>query len=222
MKAILISVHAKWCALMMNGDKKVEVRKENVGKAVQRLIDEYGYADIYVYCTKEETLEYFYDCNDNFGEYITHEGKCWGDEQLNGKVLFKFRCYKVEDIYYECGNNGVSIDGYKWFYTEEMDLVQNFEKASCLNENELFNYLQPKEAGGSPCGYALHISQLEIFDEPKELSEFKVKGFERIKVMGNPYGDLLGSVAYHYEKKPILTPLTKAPQSWQFIEVDDE
>lgn len=27
MKAIMISDHAKWCALMMNGKKKVEVRK---------------------------------------------------------------------------------------------------------------------------------------------------------------------------------------------------
>ena len=54
MKAIMISDHAKWCALMMNKKKTVEVRKgTTLYKAIQKLIDENGYADIYVYCTKD-------------------------------------------------------------------------------------------------------------------------------------------------------------------------
>ena len=58
MKALMISDHPKWCALMMNGDKTVEVRVGTaLYKATQKLIDKYGYADFYVYCTKDEVYK---------------------------------------------------------------------------------------------------------------------------------------------------------------------
>lgn len=206
MKAIMISDHAKWCALMMNGKKKVEVRKgTTLYKAIQKLINEYGFADIYVYCTKEKPMG-------KFGDGLYHEitkGSHWSNGcswnmpkiYLEGKVVFKFRCYKVEEI--------------KTCERHSAELLDQ----SCLNANEFYDYLtKGKNFLGQVLGCAIHISDLEIFDKPKELSEFKIKSFERIKVMGSPYGDLLGSVAYHYEKKPILKSLTKAPQSWCYVE----
>lgn len=97
MKAILMSDRPKWCALMMNGDKTVEVRKGTaLYKAIQKLIDEYGYADIYVYCTKGKD-----DLRKSkwFGDYILPPKMSnYRDRVLNGKVPFKFRCYKVEEI----------------------------------------------------------------------------------------------------------------------------
>ena len=81
---------------------------------------------------------------------------------------------------------------------------------SCLTEDELFDYLFVNEPYNEDMkkGYAIHISDLEIFDKPKELSEFKhYKKFV--------------SYDYTYTKKYVdweLRPLTKAPQSWQYIE----
>lgn len=51
---------------------------------------------------------------------------------------------------------------------------------------------------------AIDISKLEIFDKPKELGEFSV---ER-------YAEMPNGVFPCYE------PLTKAPQSWQYVEVE--
>ena len=118
MKAILISDHAKWCALMMNKKKKIEVRKGTaLYKAIQKLIDEYGYADIYVYCTKGKPnlwLPYEYDCfelDEASQPYLSDEPILDIDTKMNGKVIFKFRCYKVEEIELNKGACG-------WSYIE--------------------------------------------------------------------------------------------------------
>ena len=103
MKAILMSVHAKWCALMMNGDKKVEVRRGTaLYKAIQKLIDENGYADIYDYCTKDHSLIYT-DGTDAKGDYVDYKyyesykgdkndigsGLSWKDKEGNACKIFE-------------------------------------------------------------------------------------------------------------------------------------
>ena len=50
----MISIKPKWCAKIMNGEKTIEVRKNKaLATAIQKLIDENGYAEIYVYCSKD-------------------------------------------------------------------------------------------------------------------------------------------------------------------------
>lgn len=201
MKAIMISIKPKWCAKIMNGEKTIEVRKNKaLASAIQKLIDENGYADIYVYCTKEEDIERIGRLG---GEQFVREKYPLTETQFKsmnsgysakGKVVFKFRCYKVEEWH-----------NYSW---------QEITKNACLSDDELRDY--SKDVASL---YCVHISNLEIFDRTKELSEFKIKNFERIKVMGSPYGDL-DSVAYHYEKKQILKPLTKAPQNFCYVGVE--
>lgn len=159
MKAIMIAIKAKWCAKIMNGDKTIEVRKNKaLANAIQKLIEENGYADIYVYCSKgKERLVNLID--DSF--------YCGASTRLNGKVIFKFRCYKVEEIKYHFGY----YDMGKW---TESYILEN----SCLSAEELNTYLQAsKEYDETKVsrvyGYAIHISDLEIFDKPKELSDFR-------------------------------------------------
>jgi len=55
-------------------------------------------------------------------------------------------------------------------------------------------------------GYAWHISNLVIFDKPKELGEFSV---ER-------YAEMPNGVFPCYE------PIIKAPQSWQYVCIEEE
>ena len=186
MKAILITDYARWCALMMNGDKTIEIRKENVGKAVQKLIDEYGYADIYVYCTKDIKN----------GLYRAKKWVCVNQKNTipsirNGKVPFKFRCYKVEEIRFD---------------------DKEIQRKACLTEDELFDYLFVNEPYHEDMkkGYAWHISNLVIFDKPKELSEF----YLYCKDEKCEYRNNHCSICYR-------TPLTKAPQSWCYVEIDE-
>lgn len=83
MKAIMISIKPKWCAKIMNGEKTIEIRKNKaLATAIQKLIDVNGYAEIYVYCSKSNYLGYISN------RYV-------------GKVVFKFRCYKIDDYVYD-------------------------------------------------------------------------------------------------------------------------
>lgn len=187
----MISIKPKWCVKIMNGEKTIEVRKNKaLASAIQKLIDENGYADIYVYCSKS-----------NYFGYISN--------RYIGKIIFKFRCYKVERFeWYSCGRDN---DGYWLDNGERFDL-----KPTCLTYKEMFDYIGDKQ------GYAIHISNLEIF-KPKELSEFYTKGYlDYIEHCENPrypeiYKDIhkcILTVAKHKFK------LTKAPQNMVYIEVE--
>lgn len=176
MKAIMISIKPKWCAKIMNGDKTIEVRTSKaLANAIQKLIDKYGHADIYGYCTKDKS-------RDNDGNVI---GRCFPPQVSlkviggRGKVVFKFRCYKVEEIDH-------------WY-----SIMPCF-KQTRLSPQEFDNYI------GSEIGYAIQISDLEIFNKPKELSEFTTPR----KLIG------YGMSCNYYSVKT----LTKAPQNFCYVE----
>ena len=93
------TIKPKTCANIMNFIQSILVIKnKREADAIQKLIDEYGYADIYVYCTKCDIK----GARENF----TFE-----QLKLLGKVAFKFRCYKVEEIELNKGACG-------WSYIE--------------------------------------------------------------------------------------------------------
>ena len=213
MKSILISIKPKWCALMMNGDKTIEVRTSKaLASAIQKLIDEYGYADIYVYCTKEKGAGLVWDNNGkglvNSKLFPYSKGSPEYDRLVNGKVLFKFRCYKVEEI----GMWNWSEYGTQTLMEESLCIY------SCLNFLELKNYLKGKR------GHAIHISKLKIFDKPKELSEFKTikaqKGcfdcpYFYKRCYEKDYIDVYKGVCLLPQK------LTAAPQNFCYVESEE-
>ncbi len=90
---------------------------------------------------------------------------------LNGKIVAECD-FEVEKIFED--NYEDDRDGYiEHFYTLEScdDFDEGQEvllKESCLQKHELSNYL------GFENGYAIHIKNLHIFDEPKELSDYKI------------------------------------------------
>ena len=137
MKAVLMSIQPKWCELIANGKKTVEVRKTK-----PKLETPFK---VYIYCTKGETI------------YLPRD--IFGNNALNGKVIGEFVCDETCDWYHHhittlYGNK----DGYFIF---EDDL-----KASCLTYEDIVNY------GTGKTVYGWHISDLVIYDKPKELSEF--------------------------------------------------
>ena len=195
MKAIMISIKPKWCAKIMNGEKTIEVRKNRaLANAIQKLIDEQGFADIYVYCTKDNHQLVKPKDYDKYLLFTKGAVNYSHEHTLNGKVVFKFRCYKIEEI---------KLNLALRYFTESMYEIAIATK-SCLSSSELFNYLHTNT------GYAIHISDLEIFDEPKELSEFNHWTDKKIQWY---------SVG---EKVKVMVSLTNAPQSWCYVEIGKE
>ena len=200
MKAIMISDKPKWCALTMNGKKHIEVRKNKaLASAIQKLIDEYGYAEFYVYCSLAKHIKDYLQIEN--GKYVCSVPKDY-EKILNGKIKFKFRCYKVEEIKLNLGARLFT----KTFNEEE--LLKN----ACLTTNEIEDYL----FSNAMQGYAIHISDLEIFDKPKEISEF-------YKVGANAYQKDIEQVYGERAKRytDCFFQLTKAPQNFCYVEVDE-
>ena len=82
------------------------------------------------------------------------------------------------------------------------------EKTTCLTPSDFFDYINHIKRFRA-C-YFIHIAQLEIFNKPKELKEF-YRTTTKIGMNMNGHS----CVGY------IGIPLTKAPQSWQFMEVEE-
>lgn len=74
------------------------------------------------------------------------------------KVVGEFVCDKVYSIKNK-GNSFVVTN-------EEQGVTNEIARQSCLDYNDMVCYLGNKD------GYGLHISNLKIYDKPKELSEF--------------------------------------------------
>lgn len=76
--------------------------------------------------------------------------------RLNGNIIGEFVCDEIYDIGYSPYNHGGFISD-----------TDNLNEKSCLDLEQMFNYLS------QGYGYGWHISDLVIYDKPKELSEFK-------------------------------------------------
>ena len=191
MKAILMSIKPKYCELIANGKKTVEVRKTNPKIDVP--------FKCYIYCSEKDYDKIF--CVDKFMHkaFLNGNGK--------QKVIGEFQCDKIEDFL--C-------------YDYVTPTMVSVGKMGCLSPQELIDYI------GNKIGYAWHITDLVIYDKPKELGEFYAEGdcdcmnckkcywFDR----GNGYNvENDCNLAYkcvelHKSFKPIIRP----PQSWCYVE----
>ncbi len=108
------------------------------------------------------------DCPCEAYFYVTKGGKQLyyarksGIHKLNGMVVAKFTLRKVEKII------ALTNEHPHEYYAEGMDLGSILYK-SRLSKEELRNYLKDKD------GYAWHISDLVVFDEPMPLKDFGLK-----------------------------------------------
>ena len=123
--------------------------------------------------------------------YCTNSGVAMGMWGKHGKVVGEFVCGKITWLTHTGfsgfpGNRLVAVkDGYG------IDGSVDFSE-SCLTTPQIEKYLGGKD------GYAWHISNLKIYDDPKQLSEFK--GLRKTK--------------FGYAPVEIKRP----PQSWCYVE----
>lgn len=147
---VLISIKPKYCELIANGRKTIEVRKTK-----PKLETPFK---CYIYCTLSGSNEFFKDvCGGDVAKWNRS-----GIALKKGKVIGEFVCDKIVDIDYGT-EEGVYFDGK---YQKGFETNGNGNNPTCLSFVDLENYLPNGE------GYGWHISELKIYDKPKELLEF--------------------------------------------------
>lgn len=209
-KAALISIRPKWCEKIVNGNKTIEVRKTR-----PKLDTPFK---CYIYCTLQGCNEFFrVDLGGDVAKW--NRGK-WADRK--GKVIGEFTCDRIDWITH-IGYTGIPnlvetriCDA----ATMRTSPVGGLLDAACLTPKMLNDYL----AWGD--GYGWHITDLEIYNQPKELNEFWFPPelyCEKERCGSCPCdqaADVNGEYSFDCEWK---RPLTRAPQSWCYVEdVHDE
>lgn len=201
MKAVLLSIRPEWCQKIFGGEKTIEVRK-----TVPNLETPFT---VYVYQTKIKFK--VKNWQENFQSIVfTPNG---GVEEGNGKVIGSFVCDRVFELQIsgdDCGNY--------WHEWDDEGDIQDM----CLSYEELETYL------GKSVGYGWHISDLKIYDKPRELSEFyrslpeKVlengeydcrKPWDALCIDAPEGGDYCAECPYGGRVQ-----ITRAPQSWCYVE----
>ena len=180
MKSVLISIQPKWCELIANGKKTIEVRKSKPKFETP--------FKCYIYCTEKDYNKIF--CVDKFMHKVFLNG--------NGKqkIIGEFVCDKVTDARYIGGDE---------FYAK-----------SCLTYEDWRSYTD----GTKNTIWLWHISNLVIYDKPRELSEFW-------KADKCPYAfkqlcTYKGHCFRSGQVERCGEILTRPPQSWCYVEIESD
>ena len=200
-KAVLISIQPKWCELILRGKKIIEVRKS---KPILKTPFK-----VYIYCTNNrsslwilrENLRMF--CGGKIAT-LCNAKDVGGAIKANGKVIGEFVCNMITPIAY-------TMDGLA-------DVVDC--KTACMKPSEFIAY-----GKGKPL-YGWHISNLVIYDKPKELSELRAicRHYDDGLCGDCEYYDYANNESYRYEECGVdgLKPITRPPQSWCYVEEREE
>lgn len=185
MKAIMKSVSPRICEKVANGDCTILVSKT----APKCKVPFKGYicctnAKPYLYREANPPFELFLDSD-------LYEGEGYDDRLFSGKVIGEFICYKVDKYTFS-------------HYEAEYRVTHVEQNAMCLNQPELIHY-----GKGKPL-YGLHISDLKIYDKPKELS-----GFRKPCKITLPMCD---RCEYYSTWNGRCENITRAPQGWCYVE----
>lgn len=128
----------------------------------------------------------------------------------HGKVLQKVNFWENTDAYYGFGKViGEFICDKVMFLTplglRGFEMREEILKSICLTNDDLNAY------GGLKTIYGWHISDLKIYDKPKELSEFKISCNRK---------NLCCSCCNRFTGKPwdiCNSTITRPPQSWMYV-----
>jgi predicted transcriptional regulator len=190
MIAVLISIRPKWCEKIISGEKTIEVRKTRPKMDTP--------FKCYIYCTQSADMLWILKERerslhpDKIAD-VFKAAKCGGAYRGNGKVIGEFTCNRVTNLF---SNSR--------FWLDEDDVLH-----TCLSAAEMRKY-----ANGANGLYGWHISNLKIYDTPKELIEFHT--WKKCKSCNKSGYE---STACIYDENCIIpAAITKAPQSWCYVE----
>ena len=131
-----------------------------------------------LYCTKGKPYLYRSLKNE---KYFVYEHTHPKYNKLNGKVIAECD-FEVEELFelpWDYGYITKSI----YDHNENMDYAyKEIENQCCLTRDEIKNYL------GDKTGYAIHIKNLHIYDEPRDLFHYTcVKGPRNMQYVYSGY-----------------------------------
>ena len=196
MKTVLIAIRPKWCEKIAKGEKTIDVRKSAPKEVPFKA---------YIYCAKEKPFIQ----KIRFGDIAISHTQI-SNNLYNGKVIGDFICDKVERLEYEEKYlRGItSQTAIKYFRTKI--------KMTALSVDEIMNY------GKGKALYGWHISDLKIYDKPRELSEFKTPPCEKgEKACANCKWLVMVNTPDRYECECYVEygrQITRPPQSYMFVE----
>lgn len=208
-KAVLISIRPEWVEKIANGEKTIEVRKTR-----PKLETPFK---CYIYCT-QASVRYQTICGChalNSDELYRHpeQGIKHGysielmlcenytkDNFLNGKVIGEFICDRIYELETRSPGGSYYVKG------EDQPTTNDVARQSCLTLKDMHEYLQSKVG----CGW--HISDLKIYDKPRELREFKKINrdcfYAELGIAKRDCPDCKNSGCF----------LQRPPQSWRYVE----
>lgn len=218
MKSVLLPIKPKYCELIASGKKMFEFRKTRPKINVP--------FKGYIYCTKDKpTIGKWCDHKSKYYQLIktTNEDFDYYNKDVlfkaNGKVIGEFICDEI-NLITQVSNMMSNKADYRAVSADGTLLSDDIFDFAQLTKKEVSDYLEGRN------GYALHISDLVIYDKPKELSEFivhsKIGCVNEGKCQGCQYFDF--GNGYNIEadcNAPFCTdeykPLKRAPQSWCYV-----
>lgn len=143
-KAVMIPVSPRRCGLIASGKEDIEIKKTRPKIEVP--------FKCYIYCTKKHGVAFWTGPRYSYADDHSHNAF---DRCGNGKVIGEFVCDAVipMSIEYSDPNSKCALKEFPY---------------TCLTDKQIVDYL-----GNGVGGYGWHISDLKIYDQPKELSDFK-------------------------------------------------
>lgn len=206
-KAVLISIRPEWCKKILDGEKTVEVR---------RTCPVHGTPfKAYIYCTRTASKEFILD-DDNWDVSAKKHG---GWPGKRGRVIGEFTCKKITGLTH-VGETGswepasLYVMAPGSYYKPADELL----KAACMSKETAEKYLKGRDG----CGW--HISDLKIYDKPRDLDEFSRFGFWGMN--GTGVCENYGCKNYEPSDSYMIPPTCKIngcsvcrpPQSWCYVE----
>lgn len=193
MKSVLISTRPKWCGLIASGKKTVEGRK-----TYPKLPTPFK---CYIYCTQDKRLSFWRSRTYAYADDRSHN---MFDIRGNGKVIGEFVCDNVEVLFDTNGNP----ENYM------TDILPGILQKTVLSCDEFGAYVGSRSIKNSIYGW--HISDLKIYDKPKELGSFWKAG-------KCPYAAESGCTYEYFcfragKAQRCGETLTRPPQSWCYVE----
>ena len=192
-KAVMLSIRPEWCEKIVNGDKTIEVRKTRPKMNTPFKCYIYcaiGGQDLNIPISQERLMRDYLE---------TGSMKSLNCPLGNGKVIGEFTCERIVPIEYDGGR--------LWCPTNAA-----FSPATCLSQAEIIAYIGDK----GRC-YGWHISNLKIYDTPRELGEFR---------RACPNSWYCESCAMHWENNGTCgnesLQIKRAPQSWCYVEATED
>lgn len=202
-KAVMISIRPKWCKKIAGGEKTIEVRKTR-----PKLETPFK---CYIYCTQDKHLAFMQNASGTnlIACMDANAAIPVGGAIGNGKVIGEFTCDRIYELETRSPGGSYYVKG------EDQPTTNDVARQSCLTLRDMHEYLKAAK------GYGWHISDLKIYDKPKELGEFwfpPEKYCEKELCGDCPYdqvADVNGEYEFDCEWR---RPLNRPPQSWCYVE----